>query len=342
MVNRMPSKRWNTALVSVCLTLVATLTMTACQNEERAQPTAKRGAGNALPGKENSTPIPQTTPAPSPIPPVATGDITPVITEPSNPQMPAPPPNPARPVIVPPVVSEKSEGCSGAMDLPEGEATFTQGTFTRKYVIRKPAKYSKNKAWPVVLALHPNGSNVGYWDTASGNHAIRKEFGDQAIIVIAQARVNDWRGDLPTELAYFETVLTKVKKGLCVDNKKIFSMGFSGGGSFSGVLGCSRTDIRAFAAGGAVIYFDPKTCVGKPAAWVTIGEDEAIAARLTFRDFWRTYNKCTAETKVLTPNTCVAYTCPDASRLTEFCSHKAGHEWPDFGSKTAWDFFSKF
>lgn len=339
MIQQNSWKRWN--ILAVFLSLLVTLTTTACQNEEGARPAIKHGSSNAVPSKEIPTPIPNMPSilAPSSTPPVATGDDKPVVMKPGAAQLPIQTPVP--PVVVPPVI-DKSEGCLAASDLPEGEAKFTQGQFTRKYVIRKPAKYSKDKAWPVVLALHPNGGNTGYWDATSGNQAIRTEFGDKAIIVIAQARVNDWRGDLPTELAYFETVLTKVKKGLCVDNKRIFSMGFSGGGSFSGVLGCSRTDIRAIAAGGAVIYFDPKTCVGTPAAWVTIGDDEAVAGRLAFRDFWRSSNKCSAETKVLTPNTCVAYGCPDLNRPTQFCSHKGGHEWPDFGTKTAWEFFSKF
>lgn len=123
----------------------------------------------------------------------------------------------------------------------------------------------------------------------------------------------------------------------------MFSMGFSGGGSFSGMLGCNRTDIRAIATGGAVEYFDPTKCVGKPAAWITIGDDEAIPERIAFRDFWRTAAGCTTTTTKVGPvATCVAYACPDPARPVEFCSHAGGHEWPAFGAEAAWGFFSRF
>ncbi|RYZ47452.1 MAG: hypothetical protein EOP07_26930, partial [Proteobacteria bacterium] len=287
-----------TALVSL------SLLFTACQNEIEPKPIIKHTA----------TAADKTSIKPSPIPDTSSGDSTDAGEGKENPVVTAPDPmlpDTKEPEVKPPqVVDVKSEGCSGATELAEGEITFNVATLARKYVVRKPKGYSKDKAWPLVLALHPNGSNTSYWDGTSGDRAIRKLFGDKAIIIVAQARVNDWRGDLPVELAYFDAMLVRAKKELCVDTKKIFAMGFSGGGSFSGVLGCSRTDIRAIASGGAVIYYDPKTCVGTPAAWVTIGDDEAEKARLEFRDFWKDYNKCSAQTKVLTPASCVEYSCP--------------------------------
>lgn len=318
-----------TALVSLGLLV------TACQNDIEQKPIIKHGAAA------------DKTVKPTPIPDKSTGDSADAGAGTDSPVVVTPLPDPAlpdvkEPEVKPVIVDGKSEGCSSTTELAEGEIKFNVGTLARKYVVRKPKGYSKDKAWPLVLALHPNGSNTSYWDGTTGDRAIRKLFGEKAIIIVAQARVNDWRGDLPVELAYFDAMLVRAKKELCVDTKKIFAMGFSGGGSFSGVLGCSRTDIRAIASGGAVIYYDPKTCVGTPAAWVTIGDDEAEKARLEFRDFWKDYNKCTAQTKVLTPASCVEYSCPDAARPTQFCSHAGGHEWPSFGSQNAWDFFSKF
>lgn len=238
----------------------------------------------------------------------------------------------------------KSVGCASGKELPEGAATFTVGGASRKYTLRKPTGYTRDKVWPLVLALHPNGSNMGYYDVTTGGRAIRPLVKDKAILVLAEARTGgDWRGDLPTELAYFEALITAIKKDMCVDTSRIFSMGFSGGGSFSGVLGCSRTDIRAIASGGAVIYFDKAKCVGKPAAWITIGDDEAVAGRIEFRDFWRTRNECSTMTTVVPPAaTCVQYGCPHPERPTQFCSHAGGHEWPSFGAQAAWGFFSKF
>lgn len=237
-----------------------------------------------------------------------------------------------------------SAGCSGGADLPEGAGTISVGGKTRKYVVRKPTGATNAaKAWPLILALHPNGSNTGYYDVTTGARAIRPLVKDKAIVILGEADDGDWRGDLAGELAYWDALITKVEGAMCIDKTRIFSMGFSGGGSFSGMLGCNRTDIRAIASGGAVIYFDPKNCVGKPAAWVTIGDDEAIQGRIDFREFWRTAAACgNKTTKVPPAATCVAYDCPDPARPVEFCSHAGGHEWPAFGANAAWLFFSKF
>jgi prepilin-type processing-associated H-X9-DG protein len=237
----------------------------------------------------------------------------------------------------------KSAGCMSGKELAEGAATITVGSGSRKYTLRKPTGYTRDKAWPLVLALHPNGSNMAYWDGTTGARAMRPILKDKAILVLPEARMGDWRGDLPTDLAYFEALITLLKKEMCIDTSRIFSMGFSGGGSFSGVLGCSRTDIRAIASGGAVIYFDKAKCVGKPAAWITIGDGESIPGRIEFRDYWRTRNGCSTMTTVVPPaSTCVAYGCPDPKLPVQFCSHAGDHVWPDFGANAAWSFFSKF
>jgi hypothetical protein len=118
-------------------------------------------------------------------------------------------------------------------------------------------------------------------------------------------------------------------------------LGFSGGASFSGVLGCRRDDIRAIATAGAVSYFDPKDCVGHPAAWIAIGKGELEPGRTAFRDFWRNRPPCQATTMPVEPAPCVGYACPADSPVV-YCEHPAGHIWPDFASQAAVNFFLKF
>ena len=240
-----------------------------------------------------------------------------------------------------PRAAEPSAGCNAAGGLPEGAATIGVGGATRSYVLRLPQGYGKHRPWPLVLALHPNGKTPDYWDAESGERPLRATVRDQAILVLPAARAGDWRGDLPADLAYFEALLARLTGKLCVDRRRIFAMGFSGGGSFSGVLGCMRKDIRAIAAGGAVIYFDPRRCVGSPPAWVTIGQGETTAARTAFRDFWRTRNGCQESSTPTAPVGCVAHDCPAGARA-EYCHHAGGHEWPSYGVRAAWAFFARF
>jgi polyhydroxybutyrate depolymerase len=238
---------------------------------------------------------------------------------------------------------ERSAGCGTTGGLPEGPATIQVGNATRSYVLRLPAGYSSDRAWPLVLALHPNGgSGVGYWDGTGGARPLRALLKDKAILVLPVARPEgggfDWRGDLPADIAYFDALIGRLEGKLCIDTRRIFSMGFSGGASFSGVLGCVRTDIRAIATAGAVAYYDAKTCVGKPAAWVAIGAGELIPAREQFRDFWRARAGCQAQSTPVAPAACIAYACP-APTPVHYCPHPGGHEWPAFGTQAAVSFF---
>lgn len=235
-----------------------------------------------------------------------------------------------------------SAGCQSTTQLSEGPGTLTVGTATREYIVRLPANYTTSRAWPVVFALHPNGSNNTYWDQTSGDRNIRGLVKDHAILILPEARTGDWRTEEEVDLTYFDQLITRVKSQLCVDTGRIFSMGFSGGGSYSGMLGCRRTDIRAIAAGGAVTYFDPNDCVGTPAAWITIGTQELISARAAFRDYWRDRNMCSATTTATAPPPCVAYACPLPDRPVHYCEHPGGHIWPSFGTGAVWAFFSQF
>jgi polyhydroxybutyrate depolymerase len=243
-----------------------------------------------------------------------------------------------------PDVPDPSAGCDVTDAFAEGDHAIKVGDLERSYILRKPAGYdpSTKKAWPLVLALHPNGSKQDYWDPTTGERALRPLLKDKAILVMPQARNDDWRGDLPLDLAYFDNLLNELQAKLCIDQRRLFSMGHSGGGSFSGVLGCYRTDIRAIAASGAVIYFEPAECIGKPAAWITVGEEEATPERTAYVEYFRTSAACATTSTAVEPEPCVAYDCPSAERPVVFCAHAGGHFWPPFGTAATVDFFSQF
>jgi predicted esterase len=248
--------------------------------------------------------------------------------------------------------STESPGCTDGRGLEEGEHTFQLDGFERRYILRLPANYSPDVAWPVVLALHGNGGSVSYWDATSGPQNIRAVLQNEAILIVVEAIEGNWRDyaappetwpeRIELELAYFEEVLTQAKNELCVDTSAIFSMGFSGGGSFSGVLGCRREDIRAIAVGGSVIYFEEADCQYTPAAWITIGTEELSPEREAFRDFFRDRAGCDATNMPTPPDPCVAYDGCGAATPVHYCQHPDGHIWPGFGSEAMWGFFSTF
>ena len=251
-----------------------------------------------------------------------------------------------------PPATRGSKGCKDAPKLTEGEHTFMLDGLKRKFILRLPKTYSHQRDWPLVFALHGNNGNTGYWDGNDPTRRLRKELEGEAILIVTEAIDRQWRDykadkstwnkRLEQELLYFDRMIERAKNELCVNTDAIFSMGFSGGGSFSGVLGCRRQDIRAIAAGGSVIYFDPKDCVGTPAAWITIGEQEQNEGRTAFKDFFRQRAGCAASSMPAMPKGCIAYDSCDAGTPVHYCLHPDAHIWPKFGVGPAWTFFKQF
>lgn len=245
-----------------------------------------------------------------------------------------------------------SPGCMVPEPLAEGEHTFTLDGYDRRYIVRLPQGYSTDEPWPLIFALHGNGGNPDYWDQTGGDRDIRTAFQDDAVIIIAEAIDNQWRdysmpedtwpARIELELAYFDAVLETALAELCIDESNVFSMGFSGGGSFSGVLGCRREYVRAIAVGGSVIYFDPDDCISTPAAWITIGEEELTSGREAFRDFFRDLAGCQETSTPGMPDGCIEYEGCGGDTPVTYCSHPAGHVWPSIGTDATKAFFESF
>jgi len=242
-----------------------------------------------------------------------------------------------------------SPGCRAATSLGEGEHQFMLDGNERRYILRLPRNYSTEQAWPLVFALHGNGGDPEYWDAQGGDRDIRAAFAQDAIIVIPEAINNQWRdydadpeswpAAMELELNYFDAVLQAAQDELCVDTNHVFSMGFSGGGSFSGVLACRRSYIEAIAVGGSVIYFDEADCETPVAAWVTIGDGELTAGREAFRDFFRDAGGCSERSSPGAPKGCVDYGGCGGDTPVTFCAHPAGHVWPSIGTDATKLFF---
>lgn len=246
-----------------------------------------------------------------------------------------------------------SLGCTDGSGVTEGEVAISSGGRERKYVVSLPSTLSSDQPWPLVLALHPNNGNLNYWLSNTSGRDLESEMGESAVVVHLEAIDGQWRnydldvgeleGLLEEELVYVDDVMNQVLSELCIDQNRIFSLGFSGGGSFSGVLSCRRDDIRAFAAGGAVIYFKEDDCIGDSAAWIQIGETDVNAGREDFRDWFRERSGCTASSVPTTPGSCVAYDACNAERPVVYCEPVGlGHEVPDFFADAAWGFFQSF
>jgi polyhydroxybutyrate depolymerase len=246
--------------------------------------------------------------------------------------------------------SPGSAGCTSGGGLSEGEHTFMMDGYERRYIVRLPDGYSADQTWPLIFALHGNGGTPDYWDNESGDRDIRGAFADEAILILGHAIDNQWRNyddrdnweqNISFELRYFDAIVEEATSELCIDEENIFSMGFSGGGSFSGLLGCRREYIRAISVGGSVIYFDTDdACVNTPAAWITIGQGEQADGRSSYREFFRDLAGC--DEADAPDEGCVEYSSCAEDDPVIYCTHPAGHQWPDIATDATRDFFRQF
>ena len=115
----------------------------------------------------------------------------------------------------------------------------------RRYHLRVPSDYDPSRAYSLIFRWHGAGGNG-----LSGGLNIEYSAKNDAIIVSADGMNNVW--DVKTgsaDLAFFDNMLQTISSQYCIDNKRIFSYGFSVGGSFSNLLACERSDVlRASAA----------------------------------------------------------------------------------------------
>ncbi len=234
-------------------------------------------------------------------------------------------------------------GCGIAQ---KGTGKFKPMTITvlnqhRKYHLRVPRTYEPDRKYPLIFRWHGAGGN-----SLSGGLGIESSARDDAIIVSAQGLNNFW--DVFTadsvDLRFFDTMLKTISSQYCIDNQRIFSYGFSVGGTLSNSLACQRSDVlRASAAVASGLFIND--CKGKVATWLIhdLNDDVvAIAKGKSVRDRAIIRNGCSTNT-VDEGNGCVRYQGCDAAPVV-WCESKGfGHNIRgDFAPAQAWKFFESF
>lgn len=155
-----------------------------------------------------------------------------------------------------------SSGCDN-MDYPSS-ATYNIDVNgqSREYILRIPDDYDPSKPYRLILAFHwlngtaqnvaqgggtTKGPFYGLWDLAEGS----------AIFVAPQGINNSWpSGNVP----FAEALIDKMTSDFCIDESRIFSTGFSMGGSMSYAVACglgSRIRAVAVYSGGPMSGCDP-------------------------------------------------------------------------------------
>lgn len=311
----------------LALPLVA-LAVANCGGEDGAgaSPTTTEDGGSAV------TPSPTTPPAP-------TGQIE------TDGAVPDP-----TPLSLP----KTSAGCGKAASASpvKGEArTVTVGGKSRGYVRYVPKGYDPSRAYPVVAVLHGIGATgaqmsefIKMQDYTAGN----------AIVVFPDAAGGRWDTTGQSDLAFFDALREDVLQNLCVDQQRVFVVGFSMGGYMTNHLGCNRASvIRAIVPADGGFPGDGKGC-GKVAALVYHRtEDDVVTVDkgVATRDRWIGIDGCKTSSKPLESfgfagKNCVAYDgCPAGDEVA-WCEDTAKtqykHDLRDVYRTPIWQWLASF
>jgi poly(3-hydroxybutyrate) depolymerase len=264
-----------------------------------------------------------------------------------------------------------SPGCGKAATLTKDKDTYVDVTAgsagARKYIIRIPADYDENTPYALWFTPHcMNGTMAG---VAAGSAGTGYQYygmwkfanpagGKGTTIFCSPEGIGAAWGQGANDLTFFRYMINKFENELCIDMSRIFSEGFSMGGSMSYALACAMPDtIRAIAMheGGSMSGCSGPR--GPVAMFVTIGTQELGMGTSQLADQAK-WNGCDAMT-IATNSTdqmrpvCSEYQGCDPGYPCRSCVFNGGHNaspgtegawgegntWVD---DSTWSFFKRF
>ena len=235
--------------------------------------------------------------------------------------------------------------CSG-MPGPTKTIELQVGGVTRMFVVRAPVGYDARTPAPVVFAFHPFGMNVQYMQGRVPFPAAWPE----AIAVYPQALPGASRsGFQPSwqftvgetgsrDLMFFDAMFEWLSANHCIDEKRVFVMGYSNGARFSSALACERAGVLA---GVAIASGSPACEPPQPLPIIfshgildsTIAYEQAVVASRS----WAARNDCKAAPKSGVAGCVVADSCSAAPVV--LCTYDGGHEYNEPFTRAVVDFF---
>ena len=219
----------------------------------------------------------------------------------------------------------------------------------RTYYVQLPSGYSASTPYKLIFQYHPWGGSA---DQALTMYQLNSKIPD-AIYVTPQglqagSNGAGWENTNGVDIEFTKAMLADVQGKYCVDNSRIFSVGFSYGGMMSFAVACELSDVfRAIAPMSGALYSDPQ-CKGTGphiAMWGSHGTSDTvvpIANGEAARDKVLAQNHCGTTTTPVDPAPCVKYEGCDPGYDVTWCEWDGPHGIPSFGSAAIAAFFKSF
>lgn len=252
-----------------------------------------------------------------------------------------------------------SAGCGKASTLKSGTYKITSAGLAREYILYVPDKYDPSKPSRLIFGMHwMNGSAdaVQGWSKWFGLQPL-----DTARTTVFVAPNGYGSSPLWTQgvkdHAFFDDLVKTMETGLCIDQSRIFSVGFSFGAMFTNSLAQTHQDVLrgvvVYATADYNIYFPANT--GKPLAYMGVHglKDPTcpIAAGRSSRDRFVKNNGCAVpasvpEAKSGGSHVTYDYKCPE-NLPVRWITFDGAHTYPPNNNGTwvhgkTWEFITRF
>jgi poly(3-hydroxybutyrate) depolymerase len=228
---------------------------------------------------------------------------------------------------------------------------MTSSSLNREYIVSIPTNYDTSKPYRLIFGMHCMGSSATQCANNDRYYRLQPlDTGNTSIFVAPQGYADSmpWRGSDNKDHVFFEDMVKLFRSELCIDNSRIFSVGFSFGAMFTNSLAQTHQDtlrgVVVYATADYNIYFPANT--GKPLAYFGVhGTADGtcpITSGRNSKDRFVKNNKCTVPSSVpeatSSTHVCYDYQCP-ANYPVKWCAHNGGHtDLPtDPGQSKSWD-----
>ncbi len=244
---------------------------------------------------------------------------------------------------IPPV---RTTGCGAAWSaLGRSRQSIDIDKTPRTYELVVPKTYDSARPYRLVLAFHGSGWNGSAF---IGQLGFESETGDDAILVYPDAVVRHiWGTESAThwgrvdDLPFVDALVARLKSTLCIDERRIFAVGWSSGGYFANQLGCVRPNlVRAIVSlsGGGP---EQATCTEPVPTFLHHAQDDRsvyVSEGRKSRDSWYATNGCKAELAIASG--CTTFSCKQPLVYCE--TNHTGHSMPPSVRAAAWTFLRGF
>ena len=211
-----------------------------------------------------------------------------------------------------------------------------------------PENYNPATQYKLIFGFHWRGANA--IDIENNDYyGLRDKANNTAIFVSPDSFGDGWTNSQGVDIDFTLALVNYIKAEACVDESRIFSLGFSYGGMMSFAVGCALGDtFRAIAPFAGALISGCEDGTAPVAMWGSHGYSNggdgvvAIANGRQGRDTFLERNGCSDQTVPVEPDECVAYQGCMAGYPVTWCEWDGGHSTPPFATDAVWDFFSQF